>query len=108
MTVKDGMRPVHPGEILAQELAEIGLSAADFDDALAVPAGTTTALLAEHGSITPELALRLSRYFDTTSKFWTNLQNAYDLNIAERKHGPTIAGQITPRPIDPFQPFLPI
>ena len=102
MTTKGDASLVHPGKILGGELDEIGLSPADFDDALAVPPGTTAALVDARCSITPELALRLARYFGTTGKFWMNLQNAYDLKIAERKHGDTVAAQITPRPTDPI------
>ena len=104
---EDGARPVHPGEILAEELDEIGLSPADFDETLAIPAGTTVALVNARCGITPELALRLSRYFGTTGKFWMNLQNAYDLKIAEREHGPAIVRQVKPRVFDPsLQAYL--
>ena len=94
---RDELFGLHPGKILARELAEIGMSAADFDAALAIPAGATANLLAQRAGITPELALRLSHYFGSTARFWTDLQNAYDLRIAEQKYGAAIAAQITPR-----------
>ena len=99
MTIKNDrmLCLVHPGAILARELKEIGMSPAEFDAALSIPAGVTASLLVGSIDITPELALRLSRYFGSTARFWTDLQNAYDLQIAEQKHGAAIAAQITPR-----------
>ena len=95
---KDGMPPIHPGEYIAEDLEEFGMSAIELDTALAVPTGTTAALVAERRSITPELALRLSHYMCTTAELWLNLQASYDLKIAERKHGPAVAAQVMPLP----------
>ena len=95
---KDGMPPIHPGEFIAEDLEEWGMSAAEFDAALAVPAGTTASLVAERQSITPELALRLSHYMCISAKFWLGIQGQYDLKIAERKHGSAIITQVTPLP----------
>ena len=94
---QDELYGSHPGLVLARELAEIGMSSADLDAALAVPAGLTANLLAQRAGITPELALRLSHYFGSTARFWTDLQNAYDLHTTEQKYGAAIAAQITPR-----------
>ena len=88
--------PVHPGQVLADELAELAISTADFAAALSIPAATAEALLAQRIGITPELTLRISHYFGTTARFWTDLQDAYDLHVAERKHGAAIAAQIKP------------
>ena len=95
---KDGMHPIHPGEFIAEDLEEWEMTAAEFDAALAVPAGTTALLVAERISITPELALRLSHYMCTGPEIWLGLQASYDLKIAERKHGAAIVTQVTPRP----------
>lgn len=95
---KDGMPPVHPGEFIAEDLEEWGMSAADLDTALAVPAGTTVSLVAERSSITPELALRLSRYMCISAEFWLGIQAQYDLKIAECKHGSAIIARATPLP----------
>lgn len=73
------MRPVHPGEILRDELNEIGLSANALAKALGVPANRITAILNEQRAITGDTALRLSKYFGTTPELWMNLQTAYDL-----------------------------
>ena len=95
--MQDELYGSHPGLVLARELAELGMSDADFDAAIAVPAGVTAKLLEQRGKITPELALRLSHYFGCTARFWTDLQNAYDLDVAEQQYGAAIAAQITPR-----------
>lgn len=95
---KDGMPPIHPGEYIAEDLEEWGMSAAELDASLAVPTGTTAALVGERASVTPELALRLSRYMCGDAEFWLGIQAQYDLKIAERKHGVAIVAQVTPLP----------
>ena len=95
---KDGMPPIHPGVYIAEDLEEWEMSAADLDAALAIPAGTTAALVAERCSMTPELALRLSHYMFVSAEFWLGIQGQYDLKIAERKHGSTIITRVTPLP----------
>lgn len=93
---KNGMPPIHPGEYIAEDLEEWGMTAAEFDAALAVPVGTTASLVAEHLSITPELALRLSCYMCTSAELWLGLQASYDLKVVAHKHGLTIAAQVRP------------
>ena len=97
MTSQSVSRPPHPGEILCKELEELGITREDFDAALALPSGATAALLDQRGGVNAELALRLGRYFGTTPRFWMDLQNAYDLKIAELQHRSAVAAQITPR-----------
>lgn len=94
--------PVHPGQVLADELAELAVSPSDFAAALSIPVATAESLLTQRIGLTPELALRISHYFGTTARFWTNLQNAYDLHFAERKHGAAIVAQINPLPNKPI------
>jgi len=95
---KDGMPPIHPGEYIAEDLEELGMSAAELDAALSVPVGTTASLMSERSSVTPELALRLSHYMCISAEFWLGIQGQYDLKIAERKHGASIIAQVTPLP----------
>ena len=97
MSSENETPPTHPGAILSAELAELALSPTEFDSALALPAGATEELLAQRSGVTAELALRLGRYFGTTPRFWMDMQDVHDAWIAERKHGVTIAAQITPR-----------
>ena len=84
------MPPVHPGEILKEELAELELSANDFAKALAVPTNRVTAILNGDRRISADTALRLAHYFGASAQFWLNLQTAYDLAVAEREHGEEI------------------
>lgn len=91
------MPPVHPGEILAQELAELGLSANAFARALAVPANRVTAILKGSRRVTADTALRLSCYFGTSPELWLNLQQSYDLKIAEQQSGKAVRARVRPR-----------
>ena len=97
MRVSNGMRPVHPGEILAEELGELGLSANALANALAVPTNRITAILKGQRGVTADTALRLSRYFGTTPQLWLNLQKTFELRVAEIESGKTIADRVQPR-----------
>ena len=97
MNAPDDKRPAHPGAILADEIKRFAMSAADFAAVLSIPTATAEALLAKRAGITPELALRLAQCFGTSARFWTDLQNAYDLDVAEQQYGAAIAAEITPR-----------
>ncbi|HLB42509.1 MAG TPA: HigA family addiction module antitoxin [Gammaproteobacteria bacterium] len=88
------MRPVHPGEILKEELKELDLSANKFADKLRVPTNRITAILNGHRSITADTALRLAVFFGTSAELWLKLQNAYDLKVTERKSGKKIKMEV--------------
>lgn len=95
--IQDNMRPVHPGEILRDELAELGLSARSFAQALGVPTNRVTEILNQRRGITADTALRLARYFGSTPEFWLGLQQAYDLKRARLEAGERIAQEVKPR-----------
>jgi addiction module HigA family antidote len=82
--------PIHPGEILADELEEIGLSAKKLADVIEVPPNRLYQILAGKRNVTADTALRLSRYFGMSADFWMNLQNAYELDLARRRQGRAI------------------
>lgn len=78
------MRPVPPGEVLREQLEELGMSAAALAAALHVPTNRITGILNGTRALTPETALRLERFFKgTTAQFWLNLQTGFDLRKAE-------------------------
>jgi antitoxin HigA-1 len=79
---------IHPGEHLAEELEELGMSAAALARNLGVPTNRITSILKGQRSITADTALRLARFFGTSPNFWLNLQVLYDLRIAEQEMGP--------------------
>jgi antitoxin HigA-1 len=81
---------VHPGKILQRELEARGLSANALALKLRVSANRLTQIVRGHRAISPETALRLSRYFGNSAQFWMNLQTNYDLAIARRELGATI------------------
>lgn len=81
---KNGMRPIHPGEILREEfLNQSGTLTARFAQTASIPETTLNDILCERQEITSDLALLLSNALGTTAKFWMNLQNTYDLRLAE-------------------------
>lgn len=94
--VTDGLPPTHPGEILREELAELGLSANAFAAKLKVPTNRVTEILAGRRSISAETALRLGRFFGTSAQFWMNLQTNYDLKQAVAESGKHIVRQVRP------------
>ena len=79
--------PIHPGEILAEELAELGMSAAQLARAIHVPPNRTSQILAGKRSISADTALRLGKWFGTGPELWLNLQKAYELDVALRDAG---------------------
>ena len=94
---KNGMRPIHPGEILREEyLVPLGMSANRLALKLRVPANRVSAIVNESRAVTADTALRLARYFKTTPEFWMNLQDSYDLRIAQIEDGETIARDVQP------------
>jgi len=92
------MRPIHPGEILREEfLVPLGLSASALALELKVPAPRVNAIVRERRAITPDTALRLSRYFGTSPEFWMDLQSAFDLRTAAKDSGAKIEAEISQR-----------
>ena len=81
---------IHPGEHLAEQLKELGMSAAALGRQLQVPTNRITGILNGRRAITGDSALRLAHFFGTSAEFWLNLQKLYELRIAERKAGATI------------------
>ena len=82
--------PLHPGEHLAEELKELGMSASELARHLGVPTNRVTSILNGHRAITGDTALRLAHFFGTSAEFWLNLQNLYELRVAEQKSGRSI------------------
>jgi antitoxin HigA-1 len=85
--IKNGMRPVHPGEILLEEFmkpSDPPINANTLARALDVPANRITAIIKGQRGITGDTAVRLATFFNTTAEFWMNLQKIYELRLAER------------------------
>jgi addiction module HigA family antidote len=86
MKPKNGMRPIHPGEILHEEfLRPLDMSARTLAGLIHVPPNRVSTIVSGERDITPDTALRLGRAFDTSPEFWLNLQQAHDLRVAEGK-----------------------
>ena len=81
---------IHPGEHLAEELKELGMSAAERARQLDVPTNRITEILNGRRSITGDTALRLAHFFGTSAQFWLNLQSLYEVRLGEQKSGASI------------------
>jgi len=81
---------IHPGEHLAEQLKELGMSAAELGRQLKVPTNRITGILNGQRAITGDSALRLAHFFGTSAEFWLNLQKLYELRLAEAKAGAAI------------------
>lgn len=82
--------PIHPGEILADELEALGLSAAELARLIDVPSNRISQIIAGKRTITADTALRLGRYFGTSPDLWMNLQKTYDLDLAREEIEPVL------------------
>jgi len=90
------LAPVHPGEVLLEEfLKPMGLSQNRLAIHISVPARRINEIVLGKRSITADTALRLSRYFGTSAKFWLGLQMDYDLDMAEDKIGEQLEREVT-------------
>ncbi|MEW5838183.1 MAG: HigA family addiction module antitoxin [Pseudomonadota bacterium] len=95
---KNGMRPVHPGEILREDyLLPLGMSANALAKALHIPTPRINDVVRERRGITADTAIRLARYFGGDAQSWMNLQAIYDLRIAELAVADQIANEVEPR-----------
>ena len=97
MNARNGMKPVHPGEVLRDELDELGMSASALSKALDVPVNRMTMILNGQRGVSADTALRLARYFGTPPQLWLNLQKTWELRKAEAEAGHRIARCVTPR-----------
>ena len=83
--------PIHPGEILADELDELGITPTELSRQIGVPPNRISQIIHGKRAITGDTALRLGHWFKSSPEFWLNLQTAYDLRVASKEVGRTIA-----------------
>ena len=90
--------PVHPGEILREDLLKpLGISVNRLGRDLRVPVTRMSEIVNGRRGVTADTALRLARYFGTTPEFWMSLQSAYDLDLVQRVSSDRIARDVHPR-----------
>jgi len=89
--------PIHPGEILAEDIAELRVSAAELGRELHIPANIVRQILAGKRAVTADTALRLGHWLGTGPDLWMNLQKTYELRLAEQESGAEIRRTIVPR-----------
>jgi len=94
---KNGMRPVHPGEVLREDfLKPLGMSANALAKALRVPTPRINEVVRKRRGVSADTAMRLARYFGGDARSWLNLQAAYDLRVAEISNARRILREISP------------
>jgi addiction module HigA family antidote len=82
--------PIHPGEILAEELEALGVTPTELSRQIRVPANRISQIVNRKRAITGDTALRLAHWFGTSPQFWMNLQALYDVRLAEQQAGAEI------------------
>lgn len=97
MNIEEGMSPIHPGEVLREDLSEVGISARALAKAIRVPVNRVTAILNGERGITAETARRLVRYFGTSTEFWMDLQKSFEIRRAEADDTKNQIDEIVPR-----------
>ncbi len=94
---KNGMRPVHPGEILLENyIKPMGISVRALSLALHVPYSRMREIVDGRRGVSADSALRLERYFGSDAQGWLNLQTAYDLRLAQKASAKVISREIAP------------
>ena len=97
MAKSERLPPIHPGEILREDfLKPLGISMNRLALALRVPVTRIAEIVHERRGITPDTALRLGRYFNTSARFWMNAQSSYDLEVAQDELQRTIERDVRP------------
>ena len=97
MAQRRKLAPVHPGEILKDELEEIGVSPSELSQALRVPVSRISAIIHGKRPIKVDTAMRLERYFGASAQSWLNMQIKYDLEVAGQELQPKIQQEVRPR-----------
>lgn len=97
MAFKNGMRPVHPGEVLREEyLRPLGMSVNALAKRLGIPTSRLNDIVLERRGVSPDTAMRLARCFGGDARSWLNLQTAYDLRLAEIEKAKEIERTVDP------------
>src|ERR1700761_7862378 len=100
MAFKNGMRPVHPGEVLREDyLKPLDMSVNALAKHLGIPTSRLNDVVLRRRGVTPDTAMRLARYFGGDARSWLNLQSAHDLRVAEIEHAKEIERAIQPMQI---------
>lgn len=90
MTEKRPVYPIHPGEVLAEQIEELNMTAAELARALHVPSNRLYQLIAGKRAMTADTALRLEQWLGVEAAFWLNLQKSYELDVASERVGEEI------------------
>ena len=92
------LAPVHPGEVLLEEFLEpMGISQYRLAKDISVPPRRINEIVHGKRAVTADTALRLSRYFGTSDRFWLNLQASFDLDVQRDVLGDRLEAEVLPR-----------
>lgn len=97
MTEARPIYPIHPGEVLSEQLEELGMTAAEVARELHVPANRIYQVIAGKRALTADTALRLEQWLGVSAEFWMNLQKSYELDLASEEIGSEIRRTINRR-----------
>jgi addiction module HigA family antidote len=87
--------PIHPGAILAEDLADAAISINELARSLRVPTNRLSRIIRGERGVTADTALRLAAFWGTSARYWMNLQALYELDVAQRMN-PAIASDVLP------------
>jgi len=107
MSERRPVYPIHPGEVLADELSELEMTAAELARELHVPSNRLYQIISGKRAMTADTALRLERWLGVEAAFWMNLQKSYELDVASEQMGEEIRRTIRPRNADAVKPTTP-
>lgn len=97
MSIKNGMRPVHPGKVLREDyLSPLNMTANALAKRLHIPASRINDIVLERRGVSADTALRLAHFFGGDAQSWLNLQTMFDLRVAQIAKSATISKQIEP------------
>jgi addiction module HigA family antidote len=96
MTQKRPIKPLHPGDVLGEELLELNITGAELARAIGVPANRIYQLIAGRRSMTADTAQRLQQWNGVSAEFWLNLQKMYELDVVRRDSAEDIARAVKP------------
>lgn len=99
MSEKRPLYPIHPGEVLADELNELNVPVAELARALHVPSNRIYQLVAGKRAMTADTALRLEQWLGVSAEFWMNLQKRYELDVATEQIGDEIKRTVVARAV---------
>jgi addiction module HigA family antidote len=90
------LNPIHPGQILAEDLADVGVSLDELAAATGAALQDIERIIEGSSAIDVEMALRLAAFFESSPQYWMNLQTQYEIEVTELREGARIRKRVRP------------